>query len=143
MRIVPHGSDRMLSVYSEVSPLTSPRASTDLNQAGSPDVSPIEPHTSATQEFSKSDYKLRSQLPVLRKAPPAAGSSTGDAGNPLGGRRRSAEGVEGREDTPPLELSKEERLADLREKNRKLLSGFQVESRPKKLDGQAQGALVV
>ena len=125
MRIVPHGSDRMLSVYSEVSPLTSPRASTDLNQAGSPDVSPIEPHTSATQEFSKSDYKLRSQLPVLRKAPPAAGSSTGDAGNPLGGRRRSAEGVEGREDTPPLELSKEERLADLREKNRKLLSGFQ------------------
>lgn len=105
----------MLSVYSEVSPLTSPRASTDLDPTGSPDVSPIELRPLASHEFPKLDPKARSQLPILRKVDPAAESASPG----------SVDGIEGKETTSPVERSKEERLAMLKEKNRKLLSGFQ------------------
>jgi hypothetical protein len=125
LRIVSHDSDRMLSVYSEVSPLTSPRASADFDHADSPDVSPIEPRRPVSHELPTFDPKLRSQLPILQKAPATADSDAGESRAPPGWRQRSAEGAQDGQTTPPLELSKEERLVVLREKNRKLLSGFQ------------------
>jgi hypothetical protein len=124
LRAVPHGSDRMLSVYSEVSPLTSPRASTDLDHAESPKVSPIEPRPPTSQDFSKISPKPRSQLPI-RKVSPAVESDSPVSEIPLDWKGSSTEGGVAQETPPAAELSKEERLANLREKNRKLLSGFQ------------------
>ena len=118
LRIVPQGSDRLLSVYSEVSPLTSPRGSADLDAAESPDVSPIEPPP-ASQDIPKLDPKLRTHLPVPRKFPPASDSASPDSGASPSVRRELTESV------GSSELSEEERLTMLREKDRKLLSGFQ------------------
>ncbi|ERF75251.1 hypothetical protein EPUS_00043 [Endocarpon pusillum Z07020] len=118
LRTVPQGSDRLLSVYSEVSPLTSPRGSADLDAAESPDVSPIEPPP-ASQDVPKLDPKLRTHLPIPRKLPPASDSASTDSGASPSVRREPKESVGG------PELSEEERLTMLREKDRKLLSGFQ------------------
>jgi hypothetical protein len=129
LRIVPHGSDRMLSVYSEVSPLTSPRASADFDTAESPGVSPIEPPL-APQEVPTHPPKMRSQLPIPRKVSPTTDPPSPDTGVLPGRRGSPAEGVGSKNAAQTVGLSKEEQLARLREKNRKLLSGFHERPSP-------------
>ena len=108
---IPRGHQRFGSVYSEVSPLTSPRNSAEFENSDSPDVSPIEPRPPRSPKFPSSDSKTRSHIPTLRKVTPSddAKSKT---------MEHSAGPVTGDAD------DREERLAKVREKNRKLLSGF-------------------
>ncbi|KAF7511708.1 hypothetical protein GJ744_003871 [Endocarpon pusillum] len=90
----------------------------DLDAAESPDVSPIEPPP-VTQDVPKLDLKLRTHLPIPRKLPPASDSASPDSRASPSVRREPKESV----GSP--ESSEEERLKMLREKDRKLLSGFQ------------------
>lgn len=123
------GSDRVQSAHSEVSPLTSPRNSAENNEEGSPDVSPIDPPALAARQFPKSTSRpTPSQLPVRKMAPatklaipspPVSPSLVPASDHDADGRRRTSS---------PLLPGREERLAALKSRNRKLLSGFREQT---------------
>lgn len=125
LRVHSHISDRVLSVCSEVSPLTSPRASTDLDLDETPDVSPIEPRPSPSLDFRELGPVAHGQPPLPRKVSPAAEPASSLPRRSPHCRRASAEAIENKQAASPIEPTEWEQSQRPKEKSRKLLSGFQ------------------